>query len=67
MSRQRPKSGRPSKRQRQTACGKRRYRDHAEAIAALRLVRSDSVRGRVPVRTYECGKCGGWHLTSQER
>lgn len=52
---------------RQQSCGKARYRDHQEAVTALRNVRAKSERGRVPVRVYECGKCGGWHMTGQER
>jgi hypothetical protein len=52
--------------------GKRRFRDHAEAIAALHAAgnaRADSAgRGlqsrRREIRCYSCGWCRGWHLTS---
>lgn len=46
--------------------GKRRYRDHEEAVRGLRNVRSKDKRERTPVRTYECPKCRGFHLTSQD-
>lgn len=65
MSRQQPKAKAGKKRRRQNACGKRRYRDHAEAVAALRLVRASGGRPVVPARCYSCDRCGGWHLTSQ--
>lgn len=48
------------------ACGKRRFRDHAEATHALHTLQRSS-RASIPVRSYECEVCGGWHLTSQAR
>lgn len=45
--------------------GKVRYRDGAEAKRALTSVRSLSLRGKQPVRAYDCDRCQGWHLTSQ--
>lgn len=65
MGKQRTKHVVGKKRKRQTACGKSRYRDHGEAIAALRILRGSSARVTVPARAYECSRCGGWHLTSQ--
>lgn len=53
----------PRKRHKQRACGKVRYRDHAEAIGALRTLR-DSRRDTVPARAYSCDRCGGYHLSS---
>lgn len=55
-------------------CRKRRYRDHAHAVKALRnsararyLSDVDELRAtrRRETRAYECDDCGGWHLTSQ--
>lgn len=48
-----------------TCRGKRRFRDHGEAIHALHKVRADSVRQVVPTRAYKCHLCNGFHLTSQ--
>lgn len=45
--------------------GKRRFRDHPSAVAALRRTGSSSREVR-PVRAYECDRCQGWHLTSWE-
>lgn len=43
---------------------KRRFRDKAEAVAALhRLAKSD--RNKVPDRAYFCSNCNGYHLTSK--
>lgn len=64
----RPPAKKKRKRHTQRACGKVRYRDHGEAITALRTIRSrDDSRDRVPVRVYECHACGGWHMTAQVR
>lgn len=59
--------------QRCVASGKRRFRDHREAVVALqraasqrRLAELEGVdTHRREVRTYECVVCRGWHLTSQ--
>lgn len=58
-----------------TSCssGKRRFRDRIAAEAALaRITFRHEVSGRrrahaykVPVRTYRCPECHGWHLTSR--
>ena len=45
--------------------GKRRFRSHQEAVRSLHRIANRSTRDRQPVRTYECPKCKGWHLTSQ--
>lgn len=55
--------------------GKRRFRDHREAVKALRgavtkrhFAEIDGVpTHRRERRTYECSACSGWHLTSWER
>lgn len=58
----------PRKRHVQRACNKRRYRDHAEAIGALRSIRAGQAKRQVvPSRAYPCDRCGGWHLTSHDR
>jgi hypothetical protein len=44
--------------------GKRRFRDHESAQRAVRDISARSHRARVPVRSYECALCKGWHLTS---
>jgi len=56
--------------------GKKRWRDHGEAVRALHQAanarRDVDRRGggastdHREVRTYRCGSCGGWHLTSQQ-
>lgn len=46
--------------------GKVRYRDHTEAVRALHRLETRSERETIPVRAYECHRCGGWHTTSQE-
>lgn len=43
-------------------CGGKRKRSQWEAIAAA--VRLSAVRG-TPLRPYQCGRCGSWHLTKQ--
>lgn len=46
--------------------GKVRFRDHAEAVRGLHLIRSQGEqRDKTPCRAYECPGCGGWHLTSR--
>ena len=50
----------------QYTCRKRRFRDKREAMNALILITREGGRDRTPIRCYECEKCKGWHLTSQE-
>lgn len=48
--------------------GKRRYRDHAEAVRGLHAAtaaRSMGCDQRRETRVYECLACRGWHLTSR--
>ena len=53
------------KRSRTCKCGKRRFRDHHEAIGALHAIANNASPGaRHPVRCYCCLMCSGWHLTS---
>lgn len=55
------------------ASGKCRFRDHAQAVAALhQAARSRQMAAefgfqsrRAEVRCYACDACQGWHLTSQ--
>lgn len=44
--------------------GKSRYRSKDEALEHLH--RMVHCRDRMPHRTYQCGKCHGWHLSSKE-
>jgi hypothetical protein len=53
---------RTAKPKRTRACGKRRFRDHTEAIHAAHLI---AHRGGPQMRAYDCGGCCGWHLTRQ--
>lgn len=49
-------------------CVKERYRDQAEAAAAMARIQADIEAGkRAPVRVYPCQHCHGWHTTSQLR
>lgn len=49
---------------------KRRYPNEKKAELALRNVQDGlevgnlQDTGRMPVRSYPCDKCGGWHLTA---
>jgi len=62
-----------SKRLDRRSCRKVRYRDSREAKEALwstaRKRQRDEKAGRISsrgeARTYRCGKCRGWHLSSQ--
>jgi hypothetical protein len=50
------------------ATGKRRYRDHKEAVRAVQGARRSREEGNhraMAVRAYRCWTCQGWHLTSQ--
>ena len=52
-------------------CGKVDYASRVEAELVLsRITRQEAPKkiGRLtPGRAYQCGRCGGWHLTSQRR
>ena len=55
---------------RENECGKVRYRDKEEALGAARARTRPASPGQVDdkaryLRTYECWRCHGWHLTSQ--
>lgn len=43
-------------------CGKNRYSDEGYAI---RNAIASSRRGGLPLRTYRCPDCKGWHLTKR--
>lgn len=60
----------PAKRTRRARCdtGKRRFPDKEAAASALRSAQSFARQGDAnsrECRVYACGKCHGWHLTSQ--
>jgi hypothetical protein len=47
-----------------------RYPSEAEAEVAVVKIRAKGPKkpgGRVPIRSYPCEPCGGWHLTSWEK
>lgn len=54
--------------------GKVRFRDHQEAVASLQRIKRSAVveiqeqgwTNRNEVRSYQCGSCKGWHITSSE-
>jgi hypothetical protein len=64
-----------SRNSRRCRCGKLRFRDKTEAVDALHSVRNKAKRSvedtgttyRQECRTYRCGLCQGWHLTSQQQ
>jgi hypothetical protein len=45
-------------------CTKRRYRTSADALDALISTNRKPREKRREHRRYQCGNCGGWHLTS---
>lgn len=48
--------------------GKRRYDSENRAQRILRAIWRDCHPGRrLENRTYRCGHCAGWHLTSKAR
>lgn len=53
------------KRRERTCGGKRRYKDHAQAVRAMQTLARVSSRAKIPTRTYYCQVCNGHHLTSK--
>lgn len=49
------------------ACVKQRFRSEAAAGAELVRITRHASHGYIPVRSYLCDWCGGWHLTSRQR
>jgi hypothetical protein len=45
-------------------CAKRRYRDKVAADVDMARIAHISTRSHVPVRSYRCPNCRGFHLTS---
>lgn len=43
---------------------KKRFRDKAQADWAIKALKRDSSRQKIPCRAYECIFCKGWHLSS---
>lgn len=64
-SKPKPRHVRARRAKRAKSCGKRRFRDHAEAVRELGRIRTQSIRPTIPARAYACSYCNGWHLTSQ--
>jgi transcription elongation factor Elf1 len=48
------------------SCSKSGFVHRSEAIGALRTIKRKGAWRRPvrPTRTYECPRCGKWHLTS---
>lgn len=47
--------------------GKSRYRSKDEATVHVHKIANHSEDSdHIPIRAYQCGKCRGWHLTSEE-
>lgn len=57
---------RRGKSNRHTCMGKRRFRDHDEAIRSLHRVTTKSPRVKQPKRAYFCEDCRGYHLTAMD-
>ena len=47
-------------------CGKRTFHSLEAANRALLALQAKPAEGKVPLRTYHCHRCGGFHLTSKE-
>lgn len=66
-------TNRPYAKDRCPVSGKRRFRDHREAVRALHRVANHRKTAREhgqesrrrEVRCYRCKECRGWHLTSK--
>ncbi len=49
--------------------GKRRFRDHDEAVREMERLnrKTEHPKGTPIARVYDCAMCQGWHLTSEQR
>lgn len=53
--------------------GKQRFRDELGANITMSRIVERAEKNRknrhkeVPIRSYKCGRCGGWHLTSMAK
>lgn len=48
-------------------CEKLTFATEKIAKQALKDIKNTPQKHKKPIRVYECDKCGGWHLTSQEK
>lgn len=46
------------------ACEKRQFTNQKEAKDEIKRIRDLAQGHKKPVRSYECEKCGAWHITS---
>ena len=47
------------------ACNKKSFETASDATLALKLIKKNSSREKIPIRYYKCEKCGMIHLTAQ--
>lgn len=49
-------------------CVKDRFKNERQALLAMGRIQEAELDGvRVPKRAYQCQRCLGWHLTSQDK
>ncbi len=48
-------------------CQKRTFNSVSEAEECLNTIHSTSSRETIPIRVYECERCGKYHLTSKTK
>jgi len=46
-------------------CKKTKYATEKDAKADIDRFRATSTRSTIPIRSYHCGDCGAWHVTSK--
>lgn len=47
-------------------CNKTKYANEDAANKDVERIRKTSTRSNIPIRSYFCPLCSGWHLTSKE-
>ncbi len=46
-------------------CNKKSFETDSDAALALKLIKRNSSREKIPIRYYKCEKCGKIHLTAK--
>lgn len=49
-----------------STCTKVRYKDHEQAVGAIKRIKNMPNDGDKPIRAYQCDICHGWHITKRE-